>query len=266
MLRRELLGEGQRVAHRGDREDGPPRPAGLPNDCGPCGDQNKRVQGTRHEGGDLVGSGDQHAGCKRIMFGLRDQFTGDDAGVRRVVGDYEQLAGTCGGVDGHHPGNLELRFGDVGIARSDDAVHSRHRCRAVRHRRDGPRPADREHAIYAGEFGRSEQYRRGAAVARGRRADNDFAHPGHARRNRAHEQAAGVSRTTAGCVDSHAPQWIGPAPNPHSVHGLEFRGDRAERFMHRANVHGRAFERTAQSALERIERGAPCRPGYVEGV
>ena len=75
------------------------------------------------------------------MLGLRQQIRGDDARVRAVVREDQDLARSGDAVDVDLSEDEALGGRNVEVARADDLVDARHRLRAVRERGDGLRAA-----------------------------------------------------------------------------------------------------------------------------
>ena len=77
----------------------------------------------------------------------------------------------------------------------------------------------------------------------GRRAEDDLADAGHARRNDAHQHAARIRGAPAGRIHADASERIGPTADDHARLALRLLCDRAESAVHALDVLRRTLER-----------------------
>ena len=102
---------------------------------------------------------DEDGGGEHVVLGLGQQIRRRDAGIALPVGDHEHLARPRHHIDGHAAEDLPLRLSDVGVAGSDDLVHSRNALGPVGQGRHSLRSADLEHPVNPGDVRRREDCR-----------------------------------------------------------------------------------------------------------
>ena len=202
------------------------------------------------------------------MLGLCDQLERDVRGIRPVIGDHEHFTRAGGGVDrdlalGCHQA---LGRGDPGVAGPDDLAHRGHGRGAIGQRGDRARATDREHPAHAGDGRGRQQHGIRLAVGRRWRAQHNVAHARDARRHRAHEHAARVARTAAGCIDADPFERFRAPSDAHAGLGLAHALGRHAGLVCARDVARRAFECGTQSRRQRGERGIPARPWHFERV
>ena len=127
----------------------------------------------------------------------------DPVGIRRAVGDDDDLGDAGDHVDADRAEHATLGRGDVGVARTADLVDGGHGRGAVGQRGDRLRAADGEYAGDAGKVRGGED--QGIAHAIGRRhRHHDLGHARHARGQRVHQHRRRVRGLAAGHVDADA--------------------------------------------------------------
>ena len=201
------------------------------------------------------------------MLGLRQQLASDQCGIGRSVGHDQQLAWTCRRIDRDGTRHLQLRLGDVGVPRPDDAIDARDALGAIGHGGDGACPTQREDATCASERRCGEHYiRRTATLACGRRAHHDLFDPGDARRHDPHQDTAGIRRPPTGGVHPDASERIGATSDDDAGLALGFLRARHEGAVHALDVRGRALHRATQLRLERRQCACPLAAWHFELV
>ena len=122
------------------------------------------------------------------------------------------------------PNSARLASVTKDVARAAHQIHLRHRLSTVRHRRNGLRPADTEHAVHACKVGRDQHGGVGQAARAGRRADYHLVDAGHTCRYGRHQhrrrQTAGNVRSDAADGDQHLAVALGeidPSLRPASL-------------------------------------------------
>ena len=195
------------------------------------------------------------------MLCLGDDFAGYRARVAARVANHQQLARTRWRVDPHISADLELRLGHVRVAGPDDSVDARNGLRAVSHRRNGARAAEREDAIYSGNLARGENDRRRISVALRRRAQHDLPHTGNPRRNSAPSARCSRTRLDRRGRNADAPQRIGAATHDDAWLGLDLHGRWRSGTVNRPDIPRRALERGPAGVVD-LRRERACRTAF----
>mmetsp|Transcript_8064 Transcript_8064/g.15782 ORF Transcript_8064/g.15782 Transcript_8064/m.15782 type:complete len:332 (-) Transcript_8064:98-1093(-) len=134
--------------------------------------------------------GHQHRNRHHVVLGLRQKIGRNDRGIRRLVGEHEQLTGTSEHVNRAFARYQLLGSGDPLVARTHDRVARRDATRSVREGGDGLGSADAQEEV-------------GPSDMRGRLRDLCWSGRGHP-----HLADAGAARRNAGHQDGG---WKGEA-------------------------------------------------------
>ena len=194
----------------------------------------------------------------RAVLGLREQVRGDERGVGAGVRDHEHL-GRARGIVARGACriaiHLRLRFRDPGVAGAENLVDFRHALGAVRHRRDGLRAAELEHALDTGDSRRVEHGRVDASRRLHGAAENSRRAARDARRHAEHERRRGERGIAGRHVE---PDALDRPDHPLAAHAARrVDGERARqlRAMERLDVRrGRANRGALRVAQRRFRR------------
>ncbi len=210
--------------------------------------------------GDLERGTHEHGRGLDIVLGLADQVGGDQLRVGAGVGCDQDLRGPGDRVDVAAPEYEPLRGRDVGVARADDLVHTRHGRGPERGRGDGLGPADLKHPVDPGDRGRGEHHR-----ARPGGQEQDLAHPHDLGGDRRVQYGGGVGRGSSGRIDGDPRQGADPAIEllPGLVDARGHQGPGLDR-MKTANPIGGQGQRGAQLGVEGGERPPGLGHGDLE--
>ena len=147
-----------------------------------------------------------------VVLGLREEIHRHPVGRRAAVRNDEDLGWAGHHVDADFAEHLALGLGHVDIAWADDLVDSRHRCGAVRERRDRLRAADRDDAVDAGEGGRGEHQRVGL-----RTDHHQLTHARNLGGDRVHQHRGRVRGLAAGHIEPDAIERRDALPEPGAI-------------------------------------------------
>ena len=153
----------------------------------------------------LTGS-DQNCRRQFVMFCLGQKVGSHISGIRRLIGDHQDLAWSCHRVYAHMPVHRFLCKRDIDISRSYDLIYLRNTLRTIRQR------ADRLCAAYLIDRRRSgflrgdQSIRRYLPVSSRRRYHDDLFHPRHLRRNNIHQHRRRICRFSARHIDAYPPK------------------------------------------------------------
>ena len=203
------------------------------------------------------------------MLGLRQQIGRDERRVRRRVGDHEHLGGSRREVTCRAGGiavDLRLGLGDPRVAGSKDLVDLRHGSRAVRHRRDGLRAAELEHALDAGDARRIEDSGIDAAVALRGATENTRLAPRQSSRDTEHQRGGGQGCGTRRHVEADALERPRHTLAAHAFDGVDDDGLRQLRLVECLDVRGRGANGRPLSLRKARLGGVELRSADLERI
>ena len=87
---------------------------------------------------------------QHIMLGLAHQIRGQITGVRRIISNDQNFAGSGNHINSHHAVQQLFSRGHVDIARTDNFIHLRHALCPVSQCRYGLRPTHQKNAVHTG--------------------------------------------------------------------------------------------------------------------
>ena len=135
-----------------------------------------------------------------VVLRLREQVRCDKAWIAVAVGNDQDLARSGNHVDRHRAENLLFRFGDKGVARTDDLIHLRDALGAVGQCGDRLRAADLEDLVDPRDVRRGKDHGVDLPLFVRRGHHHDRFDAGDLRRNRVHQHRRRIRRRPAGHI------------------------------------------------------------------
>jgi hypothetical protein len=204
-----------------------------------------------------------------VVLGLGEEVGRDVRGLRRSIGEDEDLARAGDGVDRDGAVEEPLRAREVRVARPHDLVDAREALGPVRERGDRLRAPGVDHGRDAREVRGGEERVVLGGVAERRRED-EVAHAGDRGRDRGHEHARRVTGLASGGVDPDArerPDAEPERPAPVLEAEAAAREHRlALALVERGDARRGALERLSRRSREAAERGRPVELADDEGL
>ena len=197
MLRREVVDDAHRFVHVARHDDAA---VGLADDLGALEPAQQVLQLFDGASREPLRVGDQDTPRHRVVLQLRREVGGDEVRAGVLVGQDHDLGRARDAVDADRAEDLSLRQRHVDVAGPGDDVDPRDALGAIGEGRDRLRAADPIYGIDAGDARRREDRRGHAAVAPGRRREDDLRHARDTRRDRRHQHGRGVGRAPTGRV------------------------------------------------------------------
>ena len=197
MLRREVVDDAHRFVHVARHDDAA---VGLADDLGALEPAQQVLQLFDGASREPLRVGDQDTPRHRVVLQLRCEVGGDEVRARVLVGQDHDLGRARDAVDADRAEDLSLRQRHVDVAGPGDDVDPRDALGAIGEGRDRLRAADPIDGIDAGDARRGEDRRRHAAVAPGRRREDDLRDARDARRDGRHQHGRRVGGAAAGRV------------------------------------------------------------------